>query len=165
MGISEIRKIKEQALLPKVKKSYVIPKVSAKKKDAMGGERFVVDLELAIFYNDARIEMMNDCDCGCGNKTNKHNDKLFRWSICHIFPKRANMYPSIAKHPLNWVELASYGDCHNTFDGANGYEWAKTKKFLWRKIIERSKILYQLMTPQEKNKVPDIILKDIFASS
>jgi hypothetical protein len=161
MGLAEIQKIKAQALLPKVKKTYAIPKVSKKKKAENNGQRFVVDAELEKFYDDARVEMLNDCDCGCGNKTNKHNDKLFRWSICHIFPKRANMYPSIAKHPLNWVELASYGDCHNTFDGASGYEWAKTKPFLWRKIIERSKILYQVMNEREKNKVPNIILNEI----
>ena len=161
MGLSEIKALKEAASMPKEKKRYVIPKISKKKKEANNGERFVVDVELELFYNNARAEMLNDCDCGCGNKTNKHNDRLFRWSICHIFPKRPNMFPSIAKHHLNWVELASYGDCHNKFDASNGYEWAKAKPYLWRKIIERSKVLYAAMNEREKNKVPDIILKEI----
>lgn len=149
---------------PEEKKIYHIPKKSAKKvileriaKES--GQDGLMDK----FFEDARKEMTGVC-LFCGGKTEKNNDGTFRNSVAHLFAKRKNQFRSIALHPANRIELCFFGNsCHTNFDtNIITFEDIKyTMPKAWEIIIEKSKILYPVMTKEEQNKVPQIILNEI----
>lgn len=164
MGIDEIRKLKSEATQPKERRVYRISPKSEKKKmqeviEREGGS----DAALDRWFEDGRKAMTGIC-LFCGGKTEKHNDATYRNSEAHLFPKRKNMFPSIATHPENMVELCFFGNsCHTNFDNnIIAFEDIKYQHpEVWKEIIRKVVILYPVMTKQEKNKVPEILLNEI----
>lgn len=149
MGIEEIRNIKNKALLPKEEKKYVIPKISKKtqaKKDAEKELRGDNDPLKEQWFKARRIEMVGVCQCGCSAKSQKSDDTFFRGSICHIFPK--SVFESVMYHPINWVERAMFGGCHDNMDQQGLDKWPMMAD--WEDIKDRFHVLAPLLTDEER---------------
>lgn len=159
MGIDQIRKLKEEAGLPKQKKSYRIPKKSAKKlaqekveKKLRGGE----DTELKKWFKARQKFMTGKCqECGARTEIQKYEYAIR--SICHILAKRETMCPSVATHPLNYIELCE--DHHHKFDNSN---WGEIEKWnCWPVVRERLVMVYPDLAKEELRHFPESVLKYI----
>lgn len=156
MGLEELRRIKESKFYPKLPKpKKAISKKSAKKikQDAeekkLRGED---DTLMEQWFKARRKELTGICQCGCGNKSQKHDDTFFRGSCCHIFPK--SIFESIMYHPLNCVERAMMGGCHHNMDNQGMDRWPQFAD--WDDIKERFYVLAPLLTDKERsNKFHD----------
>lgn len=164
MGIEEIRKLKEQAGLPKPKKAYQIPKKSKKKIKQEAEEKRVETqakelnpgkgAELTRWFEDRRKEMTGRCR-HCGNISCKQNDEYYKFSIAHILPKR--IFHSVATHPLNWIELCFWeNSCHTNFDN-NTLDLIDLNCF--DLIIERFVAMYPSIDPKERKYIPEALLQ------
>src|SRR5688572_6665827 len=111
MGIEDIRKLKEQAKLPKEEKAYRIPRKSAKKIAQEKDPQVKTDAaDLERWFQARDKEAIGFC-LHCGGKTCKGNPKYYKFSIAHLLPKR--FFKSVKTHPLNWLELCYFGSsCH-----------------------------------------------------
>ncbi len=144
MSIENIRKIKDDALLPKTKKIYVIPKVSAKRKSAIGGKTFVVDEELENWFK-MKMRLPKVCD-NCGTRLNSLNEKEWRGSHHHILDK--SLFPSVKTHDLNHLVLGFYcchSQWHTSIENAKkmpiwNYAKRKVQMFI-DEVVESHKIL------------------------
>lgn len=107
MGAEEIRRLKEEALLPKVKKKYVIPKVSNKRAKRMLEDKatFEVDKE---FYVQIWAASPHKCQCGCDAKLGKEPLTTF---FHHLLFKA--QYPDLRHTPENIMIL--HPNCHNAY--------------------------------------------------
>lgn len=146
------------------KQFYRIPKKGEKKlaEEAEAKENGT-DAAMDKWFEDGRKSMTGVCLL-CGGKTEKDNDKTYRCSEAHLFAKRKGMFPSIALHPENRIELCFFGNsCHTNFDTHMiTFEDIKYQNpEAWNVIVEKTKILYPCMTTKEKNKVPEILLNEI----
>lgn len=149
MGLSEIRTLKEKAKLPKVKKAYVIPKVSKKKAAKIAEEKKIRgtdDTLMEQWFKARRKELTGVCQCGCAQKSQKNDDTFFRGSCCHIFPKA--IFESVMYHPLNCVERAMFGGCHHNMDNNGIDKWPAMAD--WEDIKERFYVLAPLLTDEER---------------
>lgn len=149
MSIENIRRIKEQAKLPKEKKVYRIHKKSAKKLKQEAEEKVLRgddDTLKEQWFKARRKQLTGTCQCGCGQPSQKRDDTFFRGSICHIFPKAS--FPSVMYHPLNWVERAMFGGCHHNMDNQGLDKWPLMAD--WDDIKERFHELAPLLTDEEK---------------
>lgn len=151
MGIEQIRRLKEEALLPKVKVRKAIPKKSAKKiaqekeqKELLGDN----DTLKEQWFKARRKEMVGCCQCGCGKPSQKKDDMYFRHSIAHVFNKKD--FQSIMYHPLNWVERAFWGGDHTNMDEGGMDKWVNMADF--DDIVEKFHVLVPLLTDKEKSK-------------
>lgn len=101
--------------------------------------------ELDRWYQDRRIEMTNCC-IECGKRTNKINDKYYRWSVCHIVPK--SLVPSVAINIFNWVELCQlhHQEFDSTFDKA-------ANMMCFGEVKMKFELFKHLITPQEMRKI------------
>jgi hypothetical protein len=149
MGLEHIRRIKEQAGLPKEKKAYQIPKKS-KKKLAQEAEKKRIrgddDTLMEQWFKARRKELTGTCQCGCGKPSQKKDDTFFRGSCCHIFPKAT--FKSVMYHTLNCVERAMFGGCHHNMDNQGIDKWPSMAD--WEDIKERFHVLAPLLTDQER---------------
>lgn len=108
---------------------------------------------LSNWFNSRRKEMTGVC-AECGNGSHKHSDVYFRFSVAHILPKKkAYGFPSVATHPLNWVELCM--KCHTVFDS----NWATASKMKSFAIArERFRQFEDAIAPEERRRIPEIFL-------
>lgn len=157
MGIEQIRKLKEEAKLPKQPKKYNINKKSAKKiaeeqkeRADRGGE----DTELQKWYKRCQKMMSGNC-CECGKLTETKNFQQSIYSICHILAKRKTVAPSVATHPLNWIELCP--DCHTRFDNIGWDERATWG--CWNEVRDRLVMVYEDIVRDERRHFPELVLK------
>jgi hypothetical protein len=142
-----------QAPDPK-KERRPIAKISEKKKakdaaekKALGGE----DTFKEKWFKARRREMTGTCQCGCAQPSQKNDDVNFRGSAAHIFPKSENDgFPSIALHPLNWVERRQFGGCHYSMDNGGMDKWVNFAD--WDDIKEKFYVLAPLLTEEERKK-------------
>jgi len=159
MGLEEIRRLKEQAKLPKYQKSYRIPKVSkkrAKEIQEQKAERVGGGNELDRWFQARHKEMKGVC-AHCSGKTTKGNPQYFKHSIAHILPKR--LFKSIATHPLNWIELCYFPpSCHANFDN-NTLDMIELNCF--DEVITKFVAMYPDIDPKERKYIPDILLQYI----
>jgi len=147
MSIENIRRIKEQAGLPKEKKVYRIPKVSEKKKKQLALQKESgTDNGLDKFYEAARKRMAGVCQCGCAKKSQKKDDTFYRHCICHIFPKKT--FKSISTNQLNWVERTFWEGHHTNFDEQGMDKWPMMAD--WDDIKEKFHQLVPYLTEQER---------------
>jgi 5-methylcytosine-specific restriction endonuclease McrA len=104
MSIENIRKIKELAKEPRIRKKYVIPKVSAKRKKQIEQDKQTFEEDKA-FYLEIWLASPHVCQCGCNKKLGKEPLTLF---FHHLLEKRN--YPQFRHTPENIMILAP--DCH-----------------------------------------------------
>lgn len=150
MGINELRQIKAQAGIPKEKKAYRIPKKSAKKIKQEAEEKKLRgddDTLMEQWFKARRKELTGICQCGCAKPSQKKDDTFFRGSCCHIFPKA--IFESVMYHPLNCVERAMFGGCHDNMDNQSIDKWPGMAD--WEDIKERFHVLAPLLTDQERS--------------
>lgn len=159
---SERYKLIKLGQLPKeaiAKARKPIAKKSAKKileekeaKNERGGE----DTDLQKFY--ARIMQNEPGKCWeTGEKINKQDKMGWHGSVAHILSKRD--FPSVATHPQNYMILSMWNGSHANYDSS--WERAATMK-VWPyalKIIIT--VLLPLLPPEEKRKLPDVVLQEI----
>jgi len=165
MPLSEYQKqlsLIRQGLAPKTtgkKPPKPIAKKSAKKiqeekeeKKQRNGE----DSDLVKWYAKIMQEEPGKC-WETGEKIDKKDKMGWHGSIAHILSKKD--YPSVKTHPLNYMILKMWGGTHGQYDAS----WEKAAKMkVWPyalKIIVNT--LYPLLTPEEKRKLPDVILQEI----
>lgn len=128
-------------------KKYTIPQMSEKRKEKLKEQKQPSDI-MAEFFEAMRKKMVGVCQCGCGGKSQKHDDAFYRHCICHIFPKR--LFPSIAIHPLNWVERSFWGGCHGNMDDRSMELWPAMAD--WDDIKEKFHVLAPLLTDDERGR-------------
>jgi hypothetical protein len=103
---------------------------------------------LGEWFKERRKEMTGRC-ADCGSKSCKDNDAYYRYSIAHIFPK--SYFPSVATHPLNWIELCFwYESCHTNMDNI-GLSYAVKMK-CWPEMVRRFRQFEHLLTDKEKGR-------------
>lgn len=143
-------------LLPKeavAKPKKAIAKVSVKKSKEIAKEKESgSDGEMDRFFQSMRSRMVGKC-LFCGGKTEKNNDKYYKFSIAHLFPKKPTMFPSVATHHSNFLELCHFGNsCHTNFDqGKISFELLKDSKE-WDIIVEKFHELSPLLTDEERSR-------------
>jgi hypothetical protein len=106
------------------------------------------------WFLERRAEMVGVC-CNCGNKTAKHSDAFFVFSIAHILPKSRNSgFPSVGQHPDNWFELCM--NCHTAYDSS----WATAAKMPCFAIaLKKFKRFGHLIAIPERRRIPEYFLK------
>jgi hypothetical protein len=158
MGLSELQRIKANAGLPKEKKVYKIPKKS-KKKIAQEAEEKKGKQDPAAskerWFQDRRREMTGFCK-NCHKPSFKNSPEYFRYSIAHILAKRKSMFPSVATHPENWIELC--GDCHTNLDNCmiDLIDLA-----CWDEVVVKFQKIYPFIAKDEVKRIPSILLEYI----
>lgn len=121
------------------------------------GSKTSQDVELQRWFIHRSKEMVGKC-YECGEKSCKGDLRYWKFSVCHILAK--SLYPSVATHPLNFVELCHFGQSHHANMDNNGYEYVSQKMpRTWELIIERIKLMYPSI--KEKSKIPEIILQEL----
>ena len=66
------------------------------------------------------------------------------------------MFPSIATHPDNWIELCP--NCHHNLDNCM---IDLTHLACWDEVVVKFQKLYPHITKEEKHRIPDILLQYI----
>lgn len=137
--------------LPEKKKKHYLPKISKKRKEKLSQQKQQLSggkSELQSWFDDRQEELTGTCQCGCGRPSSKFDKKNFRSSICHILPQR--LFPSVALHPLNFVERNFWEGCHANMDNRSMDLWPNMAD--WDDIAARVQILAGLLTEKERSK-------------
>lgn len=159
MGLEEIRKLKESAGLPKPKKQYSIPKMSAKKlakEKAEKEERGDNDTELQKWYRQRQKQLVGECT-RCGHKYDHKDFKQAVHATAHILPKRDAGFPSVKTHPLNWIELSPWCGCHGWMDDNATWEEIISDPKIGKIITERFSHVELCIAPEEKHRIPEAL--------
>lgn len=159
MGLEEIRRLKEQGRLPKQPKPRkAIAKKSAKKLKQEAEEKKGKkdpSAEKERWFQDRRKEMTGFCK-NCGKPSFKNSHEYFRFSIAHILAKRKSMFPSVATHPDNWIELC--GDCHTNLDNCM---IDLTDLSCWDEVVIKFQKIYPFVATEEVKRIPNILFRYI----
>lgn len=119
----------------------------APKQDGVAAKKQVeLNAKKEKWFAARRIEMKGFCQCGCGKPSSKNDDKYFRHSVAHLFPKFK--FKSISFHPLNWVERAFWLGCHSQMDDTSMDRWVNFAD--WEEIKEKFHVLAELLTDEER---------------
>ena len=90
----------------------------------------------------------------CMGKT-EMDGRHYKCSIAHILPKA--YFPSVATHPLNWLELCFYGkSCHTNMDNKM---LDLTEMSCWDDIVTKFCAIYPSIAPKERRRIPEILLQ------
>ena len=109
--------------------------------------------EMQRWFDDRHKEMKGICK-HCGGKSQKGKDN-YKCSIAHILPKA--YFKSIATHPDNWIELCFYNNsCHTNFDN-HMIDIMDLNCF--DEVIQKFARMYPYIAPQEKKRIPFILLE------
>lgn len=101
---------------------------------------------LSKWFESTRKKLTGTCQCGCSAKSQKNDDMYYKFSCCHLFPKR--IFKSIATHPLNYVERAFFGGCHSNLDDQSMDKWVNMAD--WDDMKEKFHELAPLLTDEER---------------
>lgn len=135
----------------KPKKIYALKRTCLKKKQYYAN-RPHPDRQKK-WYDDFRKTMTGVC-CNCGGRSLKNDDKRWKYSAAHILPKRPSMFPSVATHPLNVLELC--WQCHHDFDSS----WDKASKMPCFVIaVEKFNEFKDGIAPHELYRIPECFIE------
>jgi hypothetical protein len=110
--------------------------------------------ELKRWFEERRKEMTGVCS-NCGGKSEKNNDKYFKFSIAHILPK--SIFKSIATHESNWIELCHFGkSCHANLDN-NSIDLIDLNCF--SDVVDKFVIMYPSIAINEKRRIPAFLIE------
>ncbi len=151
--------------LPKeavAKPKKAIAKMSVKKKAELAVAKGS-DSELDLWFVAQRKKMKGVCFL-CGGKSEKDNDETYRRSIHHLLDKRKNMFPSVATHEDNGLEVCFYGNsCHtNIHNGKITWELlfdSKEGEVIKDKLLN---ILPMVAESERKNKLYNKLIKLVY---
>jgi len=111
--------------------------------------------ELERWFKDRQKEMTGKCS-NCQGKTER-DSRHYKCSIGHILPKA--YFPSIATHPLNWLELCFYGkSCHTNMDNKM---LDLTEMACWDEIVTKFCAMYPSIDKKERRRIPEVLLQYI----
>lgn len=99
----------------------------------------------------------------CGGKTCT-SAKDYKKSAAHLLAKRKSMFPSVATHEDNFIELCFYGNsCHTNFDNnILTLESIKTTNpTAWKIITDKFKKIFPYIAEQEKKNLPQLLLNEL----
>jgi hypothetical protein len=119
--------------------------------------------ELALCFAKRMSEVPAICDnCGAEAEWIKQPKyyKLWKAAKAHLLEKRH--FKSIQTHPLNFLTLfagfSGVCDCHDDYD----HDWERASKMnVWETVINRFKILYPLIAPEERKFIPQVLLETL----
>lgn len=175
MGLEEIRRLKEQASLPKQPKTRKpIAKVSEKKKKQLREEKKLTEQAREFgnpaegdqeqWFKDRMAENVPVC-MNCGMEAawllQPEYERIWRACQAHILPKRKAQFPSVATHPLNHLILfpvwgGHLCGCHDEYD--SGWYNATTMK-VWELAKSKFKQFESAISPSERRRIPEQLLK------
>lgn len=179
MGLEEIKRLKEQAKLPKVKKVYKIPKKSTKKIRQEAEEKALIKNAVKLglgacemisasiqeqWFKDRMAESLPIC-MNCGMDAQwlllPEYEKIWRACQAHVLPKRKSQFPSVATHPMNHMVLfpvwgGHLCGCHDEYD--SGWYNATTMK-VWEIAVSRFKEFEACIAPKERRHIPDALMQ------
>jgi hypothetical protein len=113
-----------------------------------------VKKSLSVFYLEQIAKAPKLCEeCGKGLRSSMCINP--RAIICHILPKRTEMFPSVATNSDN--VFFGCNDCHHAFD--NKGEDFIVKMKIYPILLERVAKLLPFMPDKELNKIPEYLLK------
>jgi hypothetical protein len=151
----------------KPKKVYEGPKkISDKKKQEMAEEKKEReeggDPGLLVWFPERRLEMTGKC-CLCQGKTQKWDDENYSWSLHHLFEK--SIFPSVATHPDNCLELCHYGNsCHPNITNSIITWELLIDSAEWPIILEKVRKVVPYIAASERMRIAEVIrpfIKDI----
>jgi hypothetical protein len=121
------------------------------------GEVVVKEDSDLVKWFKARMKMMRGSCAECNSLTNTKEYKYAINSIAHLVGKRKSVAPSVALHPLNWIELCE--NCHTQYDKSS---WEEIELWdCWGTIKERLLMVANDITPNEERHLPDSVRKYI----
>lgn len=133
-----------------------IAKVSEKKKRALKEAKPKKDA-LAEWFTDKVSHLTGTC-MECGGSTKNSIYVYAKACVAHVLPKRNTMFPSVATHEDNHLELCTENGCHHRYD--NSWEDAAEMK-VWPLAVEKFKKIFPYIAPAERKNIPDILLQEI----
>jgi hypothetical protein len=152
--ISEYMKQRQQHILNgrPLKKTAPHPIVKKSEKRKQKEKEMMNDDSMVVWFEERRGEMTGAC-LHCSGKSCKDDDKLFKHSIAHILPKA--IFPSVANHPANWIELCFFvNSCHTKMDAKI---LDMTEMNCWNLIVERFQEMYPYIASKERKHIPQIL--------
>jgi hypothetical protein len=152
--MSDYMKYRQQHILSgrPLKKSAPHPIAKKSEKRKQKEKEMIHDDTMINWFEDRRKEMTGVC-MHCGGKSCKDDDKLFKHSIAHILPKA--LFPSVAHHPENWIELCFFGaSCHTNMDSGI---LDMTDMNCWDTIVTKFQEIYIYVDQKERKKIPDVL--------
>lgn len=163
MSYLEDRLKRKNGLLPPLptrKEKKPIPKQSSKKKAELSEarkQRGEEDTDLQKWYKARQKQLMGTC-LRCGTKYNHTNLKYAICATAHVLAKRPEMFPSVALHSENFIELGAKCGCHNWYDNMASWEEIALSN-IWPVVLEK----FRLMEPhiKERSLIPEVFLQEI----
>lgn len=142
---------------PKVKeKPQPIAKVSAKKKKALKDSKPQKDLQ-AEWYIEKVNQQTGVC-MECGGSTKNSIYVYAKACVAHVLPKRDSMFPSVATHEENALELCTTNGCHHRYD--NSWEDAAQMK-VWPIAVEKFRIMLPSIATGDRKNIPDVFWQEV----
>lgn len=148
--------------LPTRKEKKPIPKQSKKKKGEIQEAKSAgTDDKLDQWFEARRKEMTGRCVL-CNGKSEKYNDETYRRSIHHILDKRPTMFPSVALHENNFLEVCFWGNsCHTNIHNGTITMELLADSHEWKIIVDKFKKIYPFIAEGEKKNIHPLLLKQI----
>lgn len=154
----EERRAVMMGLQPKAGKKEPVPiaKISEKKKQEMKDAKPQQELQEEWFAR--KISEQTGVCMECGGSTKSAIYVYAKATVAHILPKRKGMFPSVATHEHNALELCATNGCHARYDIS--WEDAAQMK-CWPIAVEKFKSIYPSIAAAEKRHLPDVLLQEV----
>jgi len=137
----QVKKQKQRNAI--VKDGRQLRKEDSKLLDGKAAKRFE---DLQQWFTTRRREMTGKCACGCNRVSSKDDNRFYKHSVAHLFPKAK--FESVRTHPLNWVERAFWGGCHSVMDDTSMDRWVNYDD--WEDIKNKFYELAPCLTDEER---------------
>jgi len=140
VGLEQIRQLKENALLPKVKVRKPIPKKSAKKLAQEKSPEYKNEkTELEKWFKDIQAKHFTSYGGRCMECGAHIPVEFARHAIAHLLAKK--LFLSVKTHPLNYLILGAGCGCHQKTDRVDTF----VKMRIWGEAAYRIKQLIPLL--------------------
>lgn len=148
--------LKNGTVVPVKKEAKPIAQISEKKKAADKAARPQKELQDEWF--EKKVAALTDVCIECGGPTKTAIYVMDRECVAHVLPKRKSMFPSVATHEENSMELCSKNGCHAEYDSS----WENAGKMkVWPIAVEKFKLIYPSIATHERKNIPEILLQEI----
>jgi len=140
MGLEQIRQLKENALLPKVKVRKPIPKKSANKLAQEKSPEYKNEkTELEKWFKDIQAKHFTSYGGRCMECGAHIPVEFARHATAHLLPKR--IFGSVKTHHLNYLILGAGCGCHDKTHRVDTF----VKMDIWGEAANRIKQLIPLL--------------------
>lgn len=150
------RKLKLGIATNPVKPKATIAKVSEKQKAKNKANKPKKEIQDA-WYLKKVAQLKNKC-MECGGPTKSPVYVYSKATVAHVLPKRECMFPSVATHEDNSLELCTENGCHYRYD--NSWEDAAKMK-VWPLAVEKFRLIFPFIATAERKNIPDVLLQEV----